>query len=62
MIVPSIVQKMRRVLTFLVTIKNDDRPMQTLAIISILALLAMGGAAYTDQLLTSEQAVQQRAN
>jgi hypothetical protein len=62
MIVPSIVQKMRRVLTFLVTIKNDDHPMQTLAIISILALLAMGGAAYTDQLLTSEHTVQQRAN
>ena len=36
--------------------------MRTLAIISILALLAMGGAAYTDQLLTSEQTVQQRVN
>jgi hypothetical protein len=36
--------------------------MHTLAVISILALLAIGGAAYTDQLLTSEQTVQQRAN
>ena len=29
--------------------------MHTLAVISILALLAIGGAAYTDQLLTSQQ-------
>jgi hypothetical protein len=36
--------------------------MQTLAVISILALLAIGGAAYTDQLLTSEQTVQQRTD
>jgi hypothetical protein len=32
--------------------------MQTLAVISILALIAIGGAAYTDQLLTSQQVVQ----
>lgn len=36
--------------------------MQTLAVISILALLAIGGAAYTDQLFTNEQIVQQHAN
>jgi hypothetical protein len=35
--------------------------MHTLAVISILALLAIGGAAYTDQLLTSQQ-VAQRAD
>jgi hypothetical protein len=35
--------------------------MQTLAIISILALIAIGGAAYTDQQLTSQQ-VTQKAN
>jgi hypothetical protein len=29
--------------------------MHTLAVISILALIAIGGAAYTDQLLTSQQ-------
>ena len=29
--------------------------MRTLAVISILALIAIGGAAYTDQLLTSQQ-------
>jgi hypothetical protein len=33
--------------------------MQTVTVIFILALLAIGGAAYTDRLLTSEQAVQQ---
>jgi hypothetical protein len=36
--------------------------MQTLAVISLLALLAIGGAAYTDQLMTSDQVVQQHAN
>jgi hypothetical protein len=35
--------------------------MRTLAVISILALIAIGGAAYTDQLLTSQQ-VTQRAD
>jgi Tfp pilus assembly protein PilE len=35
--------------------------MQTLAVISILALIAIGGAAYSDQVLTSQQ-VTQRAN
>jgi hypothetical protein len=35
--------------------------MHTLAVISILALLAIGGDAYTDQLLTSQQ-VTQRAD
>jgi len=49
---------MRQALTFLATIKNDHPAMQTLAVISLLALLAIGGAAYTDQLLTSQQAVQ----
>jgi hypothetical protein len=36
--------------------------MRTLAIISILALLTISGAAYTDQLLTSGQQATQRAN
>jgi hypothetical protein len=38
--------------------------MQTLAVISILALLTISGAAYTDQLLTREQhaMMQQRGN
>jgi len=37
-------------------------PMKTLAVICILALLTITGAAYSDQLLTSEQATAQRTN
>jgi len=36
--------------------------MKTLAVISILALLTISGAAYTDQMLTSEQQTVQRGN
>jgi hypothetical protein len=54
------VQKMRQALTFLATIENDHRSMKTLGIISILALLTISGAAYTDQLLTSDQRTAQR--
>jgi len=56
------VQKMRQALTFLATIENDDRAMKTLAVISILALLTISGAAYTDQLLTGDQQTAQKAN
>jgi hypothetical protein len=58
MIVPVFVKKTRQALTLLDTIKNHHPAMQTLAVISLLALLAIGGAAYTDQLLTSQQTVQ----
>ena len=54
--------KMRQALTLLATIENDDRGMKTLAVISILALLAISGAAYTDQFLTSGQQATQRVN
>jgi hypothetical protein len=57
-----IVQKMRQALTFLATIENDDPGMKTLAVISILALLTISGAAYTDQILTSDQQTAQRVN
>jgi len=53
---------MRQTQTFLATIQNHDLAMKTLAIISILALLTITGAAYTDQLLTSDQGTTQRAN
>jgi competence protein ComGC len=53
---------MRQALTFLATIKNDLHGMRTLAVISILALLTIPGAAYTDQTLTSDQRTAQRAN
>jgi hypothetical protein len=52
------VLKMRQALTFFATIENDGVAMKTLAVISILALLTISGAAYTDQILTSDQAVQ----
>jgi hypothetical protein len=54
--------KMRQALTLLATIEIDDRGMKTLAVISILALLAISGAVYTDQLLTSGQQAAQRVN
>ena len=47
---------------FLATIAAENGRMQTLAVISILALLAIGGAAYTDWLLTSEQTVERSAD
>ena len=49
---------MRQALTFSATIQNDGVAMKTLAVISILALLTISGAAYTDQILTGEQAIQ----
>lgn len=55
------VPKMRQALTFSATIQNDHRPMKMLAVISILALLTISGAAYTDRILTSDQHTQ-RAN
>jgi hypothetical protein len=55
-------RKMSQALTFLATIQNDHRGMKTLAVISILALLTISGAAYTDQLLTSDQQTVQGAN
>ena len=36
--------------------------MKTLAVISILALLTISGAAYTDQVLVSDQNAAQRGN
>jgi hypothetical protein len=56
------VLKMRQALTFLATIENDHRGMKTLAVISLLALLTISGAAYTDQILTSDQQAAQRVH
>jgi hypothetical protein len=58
----GIVLKMCRTLTFSATFENDDCSMKTLAVISILALLTISGAALTDQFLTDGQQVVQRAN
>jgi hypothetical protein len=57
-----LVPKMRQALTFLATIQNDHPVMKTLAVISILALLTISGAAYTDRLLTSDEQALLRAN
>jgi hypothetical protein len=59
---PGIVPKMRRALTFSATFENDDHPMKTLAVITILALLTISGAAWTDQFLTGGQQMAQGAN
>jgi hypothetical protein len=59
---PRFVPKTRQALTFLATIANDHRGMKTLAVIAILALLTISGAAYTDLLLTSDQQTAQKAN
>jgi len=59
---PWIVPKMHYALTFSATIENDRPAMKALAVIPILALLTATGAAYSDQLLTSDQETAQRAN
>jgi hypothetical protein len=42
--------------------KTTIGTMKTLAVIAVLALLTITGAAYSDQLLTSEQVTVQRTN
>jgi len=61
-IFPGIVQKLRQAQTFLDTIGIEIVAMKILAAISVLALLTISGAAYTDQLLTSDQETAQRVN
>lgn len=53
---------MRQAQTLLATIETDLHVMNTLVAISILALLTISGAAYTDQLFTSDQQMTQGAN
>jgi hypothetical protein len=62
MIFPRIILKMHKSLTYLATIRIDVQTMKTLAVISILALLTIGGAAYTDQIFTRGQGAAQRVN
>jgi hypothetical protein len=61
-IFPGIVQKLRQAQTFLDTIGIEIVAMKILAVISVLALLTISGAAYTDQLLTGDQETAQRVN
>ena len=53
---------MRQVATFFAAIRRNLAAMRILAFISLLALLAITGAVYTDLMFTSEQVVSQRAN
>jgi hypothetical protein len=53
---------MRQAQTLLATIETDLGVMNTLAVISILALLTISGAAYTDRLFTSDQQTMRGAN
>ena len=62
LILPGMVPKSRRALTFLATIGADDKAMKTLAVISILALLTISGAAISDVILTSDQVVAHHTN
>ena len=62
MLFRRIVPKMHEAQTFLATIQNDHGNMKTLAVICFLALLTITGAAYSDQLLISEQVAAQRTN
>jgi hypothetical protein len=59
---PSFVLKMRQALTFLATIGNEFGTMKTLGIISILGLLTITVAVYTDQVLVGEQQLAQGLN
>jgi hypothetical protein len=53
---------MRQALTFLATIETAAGVMKTLAVISLLALLTITGAAYTDQLFTGDRRMTHGAN
>lgn len=55
----GIVPKMRQTQTDLATIGTDQWDMQFLAVISVLALLTMSGAAVSDRFLTAGQHVAQ---
>jgi len=59
MIFPGFVPKLRQTQTYLATIGTDDGVMQFLAMICVLALLTMGGAAVSDRILTADQHVAQ---
>jgi hypothetical protein len=57
-----LVLKIRQALTFLATIQDDHPGMKPMAVILILALLTISGAAYTDQILTSDRQTTQGSN
>jgi hypothetical protein len=54
---PGFVPKRDRTLTFSATIRRDVNQMQTITVITILALLAISGAVVSDQILTNQEQV-----
>jgi hypothetical protein len=56
---PGFVPKRDRTLTFSATIRRDVNQMQTITVITILALLAVSGAVVSDQVLTSQDLASQ---
>ena len=56
-IVPGFVPKMRQALTFSATFRGDVNQMQTITVITILALLTISGAVISDRVLTGQEQV-----
>jgi len=53
---PAIVPKRDRTLTLSATIRHDVNHMQTITVITLLALLTISGAVISDRILTSGEA------
>ena len=51
---PGIVPKRDKTLTFSATIRRDVNQMQTITVITLLALLTISGAVISDRILTGE--------
>jgi len=51
---PGNVPKLDRTLTFSATIRRDVNQMQTITVITLLALLTISGAVISDRILTGE--------
>ena len=51
---PGFVPKMSQALTFSATIRNDVNQIQTITVITLLALLTISGAVISDQVLTNQ--------
>ena len=52
---PGFVLKTDQMLTFSATFRDDVNHMQTITVITILALLTISGAVISDQMLTSRE-------
>ena len=54
---PGFVPKMSQALTFSATFRGDVNHMQTITVITILALLTISGAVISDRVLTGQEQV-----